>query len=87
MPSTRPFLSWGRWVADCGYPDCTNAKIVIPGQTQFLCDAPPDNVDVCLRTSTIVWSDDVGDRMAQVAGLPPQDQSEVVPGSPQDVEP
>lgn len=28
---------WGRWVADCPNPACTNALAVEPGQTGWLC--------------------------------------------------
>lgn len=87
IPETPVFDSWGRWVAECGWPDCGNAKEVTPGQTDMVCDAPPLNLDVCLRTSRLVWPDDFAQRTAQRVGRPPQQSSDVVPGSPQEREP
>lgn len=82
-PESPAFLSWGRWVAECGW-GCGNAKMVSPGQADMVCDAPPKNEGACLRTTRLVWPDDVAGHAAKVSALPEQQQSDVVPGSPQD---
>jgi len=83
-PETPVFESWGRWVAECGWTGCGNAKEVFPGQDSMVCDAPPDNEGVCLRTSRLVWPKDFAQHAARRAGTPPSRSSDVVPGSPQD---
>jgi hypothetical protein len=90
----RPFISFGKWVTDCPYDGCYNAKEVGPGEGTFVCDTPPDRPGgpptykgACGRTAPIAWPDDVGTRMARVSDRPENERSEVVPGSPQDREP
>ncbi|MFC7276217.1 hypothetical protein ACFQS1_19670 [Paractinoplanes rhizophilus] len=34
---------WGRWVADCPSPDCTNAMLLDPGQQRWQCRFPLDD--------------------------------------------
>lgn len=72
--TTQAFLDWGRWVAGCGNPACENAKQVWPGQDDMVCDAPPDNIGVCLSTTRIEWPENPGEVLASVAGLPPSRQ-------------
>lgn len=65
------FLDWGRWVADCPNPACTNAREVRPGMTTFSCDLPPSG---CGTASAVVWPADLSGALAEVAGLPPAQQ-------------
>lgn len=60
------YLNWGRWVADCPNPACTNAMQVEPGQAQFECTRPAG----CGTTAPLAWPDDPAAVEAEVADLP-----------------
>lgn len=74
-PEAVAFIDWGRWVADCPHPGCTNAKLITPGQDMYVCDAPPDNKGACLRSAPIVWPDAPGAILAGLSGRPESQQS------------
>ena len=50
MRITVPYRNFGRLVADCPFPDCSNAREITPGQEQFDCDPAPVG---CGRSSWI----------------------------------
>lgn len=47
--------NWGRWVARCVRPWCTNAIALEPGQVEFLCIGGPD---ACGYSTVIIWPPD-----------------------------
>jgi len=68
---------WGRWVADCPNPACTNALLVQPGQTEWLCRSVNNQgrVDGCLTAASLVWPDDPAAIAAGLAGMPESEQN------------
>jgi hypothetical protein len=56
-------LDWGRWLADCPAPGCTNAMGLERGQDEFLCrfliDAQRQAYGGCGAAAGIVWPGDV----------------------------
>jgi hypothetical protein len=47
--------NWGRWVARCVRPWCTNAIALELGQVEFLCIGGPD---ACGYSTVVVWPPD-----------------------------
>lgn len=47
--------NWGRWVARCPRPWCTNAMELEPGQVEFLCVGGPD---ACGYSTFVIWPAD-----------------------------
>jgi hypothetical protein len=47
--------NWGRWVARCVRPWCTNAIALEPGQVEFLCLGGPD---ACGYSTVVIWPPD-----------------------------
>lgn len=47
--------NWGRWIARCVRPWCTNAVALEPGQVEFQCAG----ADSCGMSAVIVWPADV----------------------------
>lgn len=75
------YLNWGRWVADCPTPGCTNAAGVAPGRTTVTCVGAEGSH--CGYTYPLVWPSDPKSDYAGLAGLPPAQQSQPIPGSEQ----
>lgn len=46
--------NWGRWIARCVRPWCTNAIALLPGQVEFRCNG----ADSCGLDAVIVWPAD-----------------------------
>lgn len=64
-------VDWGRWVADCPNPDCTNAMILSEGQQTWGCRFVADGrIQGCGTTAPIAWPADVAAVEAGVAGRP-----------------
>lgn len=67
------FFDYGRWVADCPAPGCTNALALEPGQRTWLCRwVNPNNGNVigCGTTAPLDWPADRADIEASLIGLP-----------------
>lgn len=47
--------NWGRWIANCPRPFCTNAMGLERGQELFVC---ADACDACGQTAAIIWPAD-----------------------------
>jgi hypothetical protein len=47
--------NWGRWIARCIRPYCTNAVGLMPGQQLFICEGGPD---ACGQTADVMWPAD-----------------------------
>lgn len=47
--------NWGRWVANCPRPWCTNAMELEVGQVEFLCIGGPD---ACGYSTVVIWPPD-----------------------------
>jgi hypothetical protein len=79
------FLSWGRWVADCPNPECSNAMGLDPGQAEFWCHTtdrqgrpePPAAGVACGTRAPVAWPPDAEVTAVDVAaaGLPPAHRS------------
>jgi hypothetical protein len=67
-------FDWGRWVADCPNPACTNAMQLDLGQAEFACrfliDEKRRAYGGCGTTAPIDWPDDPAAIEAGLAGLP-----------------
>lgn len=67
------FFDYGRWVADCPSPGCTNALALEPGQKTWLCrwvNPNTGNVIGCGTAAPLVWPADRADIEASLIGLP-----------------
>lgn len=67
------FYDWGRWVADCPNPACTNALALELGQTAWFChylNPATGNVTGCLTQAELVWPEDPASIMSSLAGQP-----------------
>lgn len=62
---------WGRWVADCPNPRCTNADALEVGQTQFHCTGVEGS---CGTWASIDWPDDPVTIERDLAHLPESQQ-------------
>lgn len=47
--------NWGRWIANCPRPFCTNAMGLERGQSTFVC---ADSSDACGQTADVIWPAD-----------------------------
>lgn len=67
-------LDWGRWLADCPNPECTNAMALEVGQQRWHCRFPLDSVGHawggCGVTAGVVWPDNPESIARELAGLP-----------------
>ncbi|HEX2551625.1 MAG TPA: hypothetical protein VHK64_08530 [Nocardioidaceae bacterium] len=72
-------LDWGRWLADCPSPTCTNAMVLQPGQEEFRCRflAGPrlDQYGGCGTVASIEWPDDKATVDADMAGRAESEQN------------
>lgn len=73
------FYDYGRWVADCPNPACTNALALEPGQEKWLCRFPTGarehpRWEGCGTTAPIAWPEDPGAIEKSLAGLPESQQ-------------
>jgi hypothetical protein len=69
------YLNWGRWVADCPNPACTNALKVEPGQQDWECvytTGPRDypRTEGCRTRATLEWPTNIDDINRRTADLP-----------------
>lgn len=62
------YINWGRIVADCPNPDCTNALALDPGQSEFRC------LQGCGMVAQVEWPEDIGAIEASLADLPESQQ-------------
>jgi hypothetical protein len=73
-------LDWGRFVADCPNPACTNALAVEPGQEMFKCEfkggtpAAP-RIEGCRTVAPLDWPADPDAVWREVADLPESQQN------------
>lgn len=64
-------VDWGRWVADCPNPDCTNAMELASGQRQWACRfTAGGRIQGCGTIAPIDWPKDVAEIEAGIAGKP-----------------
>jgi hypothetical protein len=67
-------LDWGRWLADCPAPHCTNAMQLKPGQEQFACrflvDPQRQLYGGCGTTAPIEWPANVAAIEADLTSRP-----------------
>lgn len=67
-------LDWGRWLADCPAPNCTNAMPLEIGQQQFNCryliDPQRQAYGGCGTTAPVEWPPDPGTIQADLAAEP-----------------
>jgi hypothetical protein len=73
-------LDWGRWVADCPNPQCTNAMGLEIGQATFRCEFPAGpptapRIDGCRTVVPLDWPADPQAIEDEVAGLPESEQN------------
>ena len=68
------YMSWGRWVADCPNPGCTNAMGLDRGQTEFRCGTA-NSVGTCGTVAPIGWPTNADAVEQALAGRPPASQS------------
>ena len=72
-------LDWGRWVADCPSPYCTNAMMLEPGQQEFRCrfliDPQRQAYGGCGASAPIEWPADAAGVQAGQAGKPEAEQN------------
>lgn len=61
------YANWGRWVADCPRPYCTNAIALLRGQELFICDG---DADACGMTADVIWPPDP-DAIEAILGMRP----------------
>jgi hypothetical protein len=66
---------WGRWVADCPSPTCTNAIGLAVGQKTFQCGywvgpRPEDRVPGCGAVAPLAWPADPAAIEVELAGVP-----------------
>jgi hypothetical protein len=67
------FFDYGRWVADCPAPNCTNALALERGQATWLCRwVNPNNGNVigCGASAPIAWPADPEAVEASLIGRP-----------------
>ena len=72
MESAVAFYDYGRWVADCPNPQCTNALLVDPGQQKWLCRYVDNlgRVQGCLTSAPLAWPENREAIEADLAGKP-----------------
>jgi hypothetical protein len=72
-------LDWGRWLADCPAPHCTNAMQLKPGQEQFACrflvDPQRQLYGGCGITAPIEWPANVAAIEADLTSRPESAQN------------
>lgn len=61
--TAHAYYNWGRWVADCPDPHCSNAEQVDPPGEVLVCS-------FCLRSWPLVWPDN-GPAIEAVLALRP----------------
>jgi hypothetical protein len=73
--TVQAYVNYGRWVADCPNPACTNAMAIEPGKDEFRCEfwggtpqAP--RLEGCRTVAEIGWPDDPYGVMADLIDLP-----------------
>lgn len=70
----RAYLNWGRWVADCATPGCSNALALELGQRSFTCRTR-NGAGSCGVTYPVAWPADPAASAAAVEGLPESERS------------
>jgi hypothetical protein len=80
---------WGRWVADCPNPACTNAMQLDRGQARYECRFPLDDqghaFGGCGTVAPLGWPDDPKAIEVELAGMPEsQRQWRPAPPEPED---
>lgn len=72
-------LDWGRWLADCPSPTCTNAMVLEPGQLEFRCwfriGSGPQQYGGCGTVAPIEWPADKATIDAEMAGKAESEQN------------
>lgn len=72
-------LDWGRWVADCPAPHCTNAMMLDLGQKEFACrfliDPQRQAYGGCGTTAPIEWPSDAAGIQGKRSGKPESEQN------------
>ncbi len=72
-------LDWGRWVADCPNPICSNAMQLEQGQREFRCrfliDAQRQAFGGCGTVAALSWPADPGSIERDLSGLPESEQN------------
>lgn len=67
-------LDWGRWIADCPNPSCTNAIQLEQGQAEFQCrflaDEKRQLYGGCGTVAPVEWPEDVAGISRTGAGGP-----------------
>lgn len=56
---TQVYVNWGRLVADCGRPECSDARTVEPGQAAMVC--------VMGHQSALLWDDALPNVVAELS--------------------
>lgn len=54
----RAYVNFGRWVAECPRPECTNALELRPRQDRFVCDSVPDG---CGMDCPVEWPENASE--------------------------
>jgi hypothetical protein len=73
MREAVAFVNWGRWVADCPDPDCSNAEELTAAAAVMVCG-------FCSRSWPIVWPVDVALIDAALSVRPVPSTRNWVPG-------
>lgn len=77
MDHAVAYVNWGRWVADCPNPTCTNALELEVGQQHWKCEWVRDrhgNLDGCRTTAPIDWPADPAAVEQDLAARPEADR-------------
>lgn len=66
------YYNFGRWVADCPNPQCTNALQLQPGQSEWTCRFTngAGQMDGCGTATPIAWPDNPQKIEADLGGKP-----------------